>query len=273
MPVAFKRITWWLSAFEPPEIYRKNGALPANKSGIDLPSIQVPALICATWSDQGLHTRGSFEGYKQIASEQKWVYTHGRQKWGVYYNDEALAFQKDFFDHFLKEMDNGFDARQPVRLEVRETLYEYAVRFEDNWPIPSTDYQELYLDAGAASLSFEQADEISTATYDSRTEGIDFSYTFPADIEVTGNMKLKLWVSTNAGDDMDLFVLVKKIDRDGDEVPFFAKMGYMKGPVAMGWLRVSQRELDAEKSTPWQVVLTHENPQPISAQDPYRGIQ
>ncbi|NRB33226.1 MAG: hypothetical protein HRU31_00515 [Rhodobacteraceae bacterium] len=31
-------------------------------SGIDLPSISMPALIAGTWSDQGLHMRGSCEG-------------------------------------------------------------------------------------------------------------------------------------------------------------------------------------------------------------------
>ncbi|MBT8374406.1 MAG: hypothetical protein KJN80_05815 [Deltaproteobacteria bacterium] len=32
----------------------------------------------------------------------------------------------------------------------------------------------------------------------------------------------------------------------------------------MGWLRVSERELDEEKSSKWQPVLTHKNPQKIS---------
>ncbi|MEO1554241.1 MAG: CocE/NonD family hydrolase, partial [Pseudomonadota bacterium] len=44
----------------------------AAPSGISLPDITVPALICASWSDHGMHTRGSFEGYKQISSTQKW---------------------------------------------------------------------------------------------------------------------------------------------------------------------------------------------------------
>ena len=59
-------------------------------SGIDLPAIEVPALICATWSDQGLHSRGSFNAFRRIGSEQKWLFTHGRSKWATYYSDEAL---------------------------------------------------------------------------------------------------------------------------------------------------------------------------------------
>jgi len=41
---------------------------------------EAPALVCASWSDQGLHTRGSFEGFSRIASRRKWLFTHGRKK-------------------------------------------------------------------------------------------------------------------------------------------------------------------------------------------------
>ena len=207
---------------------------PNARTGIDLPRIRVPALIAATWSDQGLHTRGSFEGYKQMASEQKWLYTHGRQKWGVYYSDDALRTQTEFYDHFLKGEDNGFDRRPAVRLEVRESLEEYAVRFEEDWPIPDTDYREFYLHGDSGELS-EMAPASSTErSYDSETGSAVFNYTFQEDTELTGNMKLKLWVSIEQGDDMDLFVSVDKLSAEGDVVNFYAKMGYTKGPVAMG---------------------------------------
>ena len=99
----------------------------------------------------------------------------------------------------------------------------------------------------------------------SREGGLQFSHVFTEDTEVTGHMKLKLWVSTTEGDDMDLFVAVEKLDRTGEEVHFFGKTGYAEGPVALGWLRVSERTLDAVASTPWQPVLSHDNPSPIAA--------
>ncbi len=77
-------------------------------------------------------------------------------------------------------------------------------------------------------------------------------------------MKLRLWVATTEGTDMDLFVGVQKLDVGGDEVHFFAKTGYTGGPVAMGWLRVSERALDEDRSTPWQPVLSHDDPQPLT---------
>ncbi|MEM6931800.1 MAG: CocE/NonD family hydrolase, partial [Myxococcota bacterium] len=222
---------------------------------------EVPALVCATWSDQGLHTRGSFEAFEKSMADQKWLYTHGRTKWEMFYSDEALADQKRFFDHFLKDADNGMEDVARVRLEVRESLEVFEVRDEQEWPIARTEYRQLYLDGPSGALSEEAPAEASTTTYEPLSESATFVYRFDADTELTGNMKLRLWISTAAGDNMDLFVGVNKLDADGEEVYFYAKTGYVHGPVAMGWLRVSERELDEALSTPWQPVLSHDNPQ------------
>ena len=251
-------------AHQRPGLMRWVQSRPATTSGIDLPRINVPALIAATWSDQGLHTRGSFEAFKAISSDQKWLYTHGRSKWDVYYSDEALETQKAFFDHFLKGEENGFDETAPVRVEVRESLREYQVYEAEGWPIPGTDYQSLYLDTRSGELSRSLPSASGRASYDSLTGGLTFDLTFESDTELTGNMKLKLWVSIEEGEDMDLFIGVQKLDIDGREVQFFAKTGYTKGPVAMGWLRASQRILDEARSTPWQPVLLHEEAVPLT---------
>lgn len=234
---------------------------------IHLEEIKVPALVCATWSDAGLHTRGSFEGYKQISSKNKWLFTHGRQKWATYYSEEALNFQKRFFDYFLKGEKNGLDSIPSLRLEVRESLNTYKVRYEDAWPIPDTKYEELYLDANSNSLQGKSTKETGKTEYKPLEENAVFTYKFEQDTELSGNMKLKLWVSTDRGSDMDLFVAIKKLDKNGKEVYFYAKSGYNKAPAAMGWLRVSERELDTEKSTDWQPILTLNNPQKLSSNE------
>jgi len=230
---------------------------------IYLNTIQVPALVCATWSDQGLHSRGSFEGYKKIASKKKWLYTHGRSKWATYYSDDALAFQKRFFDYFLKGVENGMDTIPSVRLEIRESLEKYKVRYENTWPIENTEYKKLYLNGSTGTLETTPIKKTATVEYKPFETNAIFTYTFDQDTELSGNMKLKLWVSASKGSDMDLFVAIKKLNAKGEEVTFYAKTGYTKGPVAMGWLRVSERELDTEKSTEWQPILSHENPQKI----------
>lgn len=244
-----------------PRLFKLVQGLLQEPSGIDLRRIEVPALICATWSDHGLHSRGSFEAFKTISTNQKWLFTHGRPKWSTYYGEEALRSQKDFFDHFLKGIDNGMEERRPVRLEIREGLNKYQVRYEDGWPIPRTEYRKLHLDAETGTLVRNPPADVGVVTYDSLTRSADFHITFDRDTELSGNMKLKLWVSTSDGDDMDLFIGVRKFDASGKEIHFYAKTGYTKGPVAMGWLRVSQRALDLERSRPWQPVLAHDRAQ------------
>ena len=52
--------------------------------------VEVPAFIVASWSDQGLHTRGTLEGFKRIGSRHKWLVVHGRKKWQYYYQPENV---------------------------------------------------------------------------------------------------------------------------------------------------------------------------------------
>ncbi|GAA3509955.1 CocE/NonD family hydrolase [Aquimarina addita] len=236
----------------------------SSRSFIHLNTVEVPALVCATWSDQGLHSRGSFEAYKKISSKNKWMYTHGRSKWAVYYSEDALTYQKNFFDYFLKGIDNGFDSTPAVRLEVRENLEKYQVRYEDSWPIEGTEYRKMYLDGNSNMLQTEPVSNNKTVDYQPFESNVSFTYTFDKDTELSGNMKLKLWVSTSKGSDMDLFVAIKKLNTLGKEVHFYGKLGHNKSPVSLGWLRVSERELDPIKSTPWQPVLTHQNTQKIN---------
>jgi len=55
--------------------------------------------------------------------------------------------------------------------------------------------------------------------------------------------------------DMDIFVAIQKLDAAGQVVPFIFLNLFDNGPVALGWLRASHRELDPEQSTEYQPVL------------------
>ncbi|MBO0774764.1 MAG: CocE/NonD family hydrolase, partial [Actinobacteria bacterium] len=52
--------------------------------------IKVPAFVVASWSDQGLHTRGTLEAFRRLGSERKWLDVHGRKKWAQYYLPESV---------------------------------------------------------------------------------------------------------------------------------------------------------------------------------------
>ena len=223
----------------------------------DLSRVTVPAYVVASWSDQGLHTRGTLEGYRRISSRRKWLDIHGRKKWQYYYRPDNVERLRLFFDRFLKEIPNQVDAWPPVRLEVRDRFYEGEVREEAEWPLARTRHQPLYLDAARGVLSTTPPAEESAARYDALTGQAEFSHRFESDTELVGSMGLKLWVQAEGADDMDLFVGLRKLDRDGNLVPFSFLNALEDGPVALGWLRVSHRELDPARSTPGQPWHTH----------------
>lgn len=245
-----------------------------------LERITVPALICASWSDKGLHSRGNFELWRRMSSKEKWLYTHGGKKWERFYSEEGAAYQKKFFDHYLKGGDNGWGETPAVRLEIRETLDEYQVRFENEFPLARTEYKKLYLDGREGSLKPVTGPK-EKVVYNSTAGGsARFSCTFSEETELTGYMKVKLWVSAEDADDMDLFVTVKKFagpcDADneicraleeviqarpgigritkGNEIQFRGMNGFSGDMAARGQMRVSQRELDEGLSTPWHPV-------------------
>jgi hypothetical protein len=223
-----------------------------------LENIDVPALVCASWADQGLHTRGSFAAFTRIGSPQKWLYTHGRKKWETYYSPEAVATQKRFLDHFLKGRDNGWGETPRVRIEVRKAYYQHDLRTETTWSPAATRFTPLYLDAASSALSLAPIAAEAASTYDAANGRATFSIRFAEAVEITGETKLRLWVGTTESDDLDLFIVLRKFDARGNEVFFCGYNGYEKDAVAKGWLRVSHRALDAAKSRPSRPYHTHE---------------
>jgi hypothetical protein len=233
----------------------------------DLSRITCPAFVVASWSDQGLHTRGTFEGFKRIGSQRKWLDAHGGKKWGYYYSPEGLRRQQEFFDHFLKDLDTGVTGWPRVRYEVRERAYSGARKPAADWPLPGTEHERLFLDAGSGRLMRSQAPAAeATVSYDSERRGRGrgravFDLTFDAATEIVGNASLRVWMSAPEADDLDVFVALQKLDRYGDVVGFPYYAVFEDGPVALGWLRASHRELDRKRSTAWQPVLAHRREQ------------
>ncbi|MUZ76014.1 CocE/NonD family hydrolase [Agrobacterium vitis] len=231
----------------------------------DLEAIEVPVFACGSWSDQGLHTRGTILGWLRAGSKNKWLKVHGRKKWSEFYNPENVERQRAFFDEFLLGKQGRFDDQPKIEIEVRERAMQGVVRTENEWPIARTQLTPLYLEAGDGSLSREAIISAGQVSYDPTSNiGVTFDIRFDEDTELTGTMKLKLWVEAKDADDMDLFVALDKMDEDGESVgfPFFAT--HLDGPVALGWLRVSHRELDPERSTPQAPVLLHQREQLLS---------
>jgi putative CocE/NonD family hydrolase len=227
-----------------------------------LERIEVPALVCGSFSDQQLHSRGSFRAFERVGSPHRWLYTHRGGKWAEYYSQDALAFQSRFFDHFLKGEENGMLEVSPVRLEVREDRDTiHAVRFEEAWPLPQTSWTDLYLRADGHLID-APVSEADAVGFDTRSGRASFLWDVPEDVEITGPMALRLFLELRRAEDVYLFVGVQKL-RAGRVVPFEGSYGYGFDRVTTGWLKASLRKLDSARSTPWRPVHTYDEFQPL----------
>jgi len=235
-----------------------------------LEKVSVPAFVVACWADQGLHERGTLEGFKRIASKQKWLLIHGRKKWAHYYDPQNVELLREFFDHFLKGTSASVLQWPRVRYELRQQYFMGETRTESEWPIARTQYTKLYLDAQHRCLQSTLSTKVASANYDSMAGGplahrAEFELTFTEPTDLVGHMKLKLWAAAESADDMDLFVGLYKFDAHGQFVPFPFYSFFDDGPVALGWLRASHSELDPDRSTEYQPVLAHRRARKLEA--------
>jgi len=237
---------------------------------VDLAAIDLPIFVVASWSDHGLHTRGTLEAYKAISSDRKWLLVHGQKKWRHYYTPENVALQRQFFDCFLKGQADAMATWPKVRIQVRTHGSEGHWRDESEYPLARTDYRPLYLDGAGGSLTEKLPSEVSRCEYDSTSPdaGARFVHVFDQPTELTGHFKLRLWVQSYEADDMDLFIALDKLDASGARVPFTFYALYDDGPLALGWLRASHRALDHDRTVPWQPVHPHDAEEPLPRGEP-----
>lgn len=233
-----------------------------------LERITVPAYVVASYSDQGMHTRGTLEGFKRIASEEKWLEVHRGKKWGYYYSEQGVSRQLAFFDHFLKGVENDVPHWPRVRFAVNSDLHTAIHKESTAWPLPDTELVVRHLDAASGMLLGEPPAP-AHVDYDAEQHGrarrrATFDWQFDELTELVGGARLHLWLSSPDADDMDVFVALQKLDRYGDLVGFNYYGEFEDGPVALGWLRASHRALDPERSTEIQPVLTHQREQKIA---------
>ncbi len=226
----------------------------------DLSRITVPMLVCASFSDNALHSRGSFRAFEQAGSHDKFAYTHRGGKWAVFYGDSARRAQLAFFDRFVR----GIDTPKPprVRLEVRESRDQVVeVRQEDEWPLARTEWTPLFL-ADGGRLMAEPNSRAGQAGFRVRNQAAAFTFSTPTEMELTGPMSVRLWVSVDGADDVDLVAGVEKW-RGGRYVGFEGSYGFGRDRVTTGWQKASLREIDESSSTEGQPVHTFRARQPL----------
>ncbi|WP_326621242.1 CocE/NonD family hydrolase [Streptomyces decoyicus] len=232
----------------------------------DLARITVPVLSAANWAHH-LHTRGGFEGYAGVASEQKWLEVHGLQHWVEFYTDYGVALQKRFFGHFLQGQDTGWDKQPPVFLNVRRADGSFEQRAEEEWPLARTRWTAFHLDLVRGALAPAADPGERSAEFEALGDGLTF-WTEPLaeELELTGPASASLRVASSTTD-ADLFLTLRVQDPDGRDVTFVSAMD-PHGAIGLGWLRASLRKLDAARSEPYRPWHTFDERQPLTPGEP-----
>src|ERR1700704_2529295 len=228
----------------------------------DWDKISVPFLSAANWGGQGLHPRGTFEGFVRAASKEKWLEVHGIEHWTHFYTDYGVGLQKRFFAYHLKGEKNGWDGQARVQLLVRH-IDRFAERHENEWPIARTRWTKFHLDPAAHALVSESPGSAASVSYDAFGDGVTFiSAPLGHEAEITGPLAARLFVSSSTTD-ADLFLVFRVFSPDMREVVFMGAID-PHTPVAQGWLRASHRKLDPKLSTEYRHYHTHAEAQPLN---------
>lgn len=210
-------------------------------------NIEIPAYVVASYTNS-VHTHGTFAGYRRMASKEKWLRVHNTQEWFDYYTPENVEDLRRFFDHYLKGLDNGWEQTPKVRLSVLNPGgHDIVGRAEEEFPLARTVYRKLYLSAADSTLLTALPEQETVNTYQSAADCHQVTYCYRMDkpTEITGYMKLHLWVAAPDNDDMDLSVRVEKLSKDGQPIP--DRTG--NRIAATGQMRVSMRQLDTLRTT------------------------
>ncbi len=225
--------------------------------------IKTPLLSAGNWGGQGLHPRGNFEGYLRAGSEQKWLEVHGDTHFTHFYSNYGVALQKKFFGHFLKGENTGWTQQPKISLNVRQPGEKFVLRAENEWPLARTQWTKYFFHPGDHSLMTDAPQKNEAVSYETTGDGV--TYMTPpmvSDLEITGPVAVKLWLSSDTTD-ADVFVALRVYDPRGKEVVFIGSND-PRTPVGLGWLRASQRKLDAKETKPYRPWHTHDEVQPLT---------
>ncbi|CAH0033225.1 unnamed protein product [Clonostachys rhizophaga] len=229
---------------------------------VDWGMIDVPVLAVTGWSSLGLHLRGTIEAWKQMSSPHKYLIIHAGREWSEFYKNENISKQRSFWDRYLQNAANDVDKWPRVELAVRTSATESLRRLELDFPpkaqlIKYRLSADGTLDLNDGNVSNSPPKYASFIAHKSSSVA-SFDVKIDRRIEITGYSSVKLFIQALSFPDVDLFVALQQIDKDGQTVKFFHSTQKLEADASFGWLRASQRELDTAKSIPERPVHLHQ---------------
>lgn len=230
-----------------------------------LSDIEVPVLLGTEWSMVGLHLNGTFEAWHNIKAPKRMYIGPRWDQWPF------LRFQKEivsFYDHAIKDVDNGYDRLPAVRYWLHG-----AERWESaaDWPVPNSTKWTLRLgvgdnDLGRLSENGHPGDE--NLSWAALPVGLSYPGAFDRhgpyprtlryesdpvqdDVHIAGPAEITLHLTSTA---MDTHIQVRLSDLAPDGSVSVA---------SVGWLLASHRQIDETRSTPSEIVHDHTRPVPV----------
>jgi predicted acyl esterase len=216
---------------------------------------------------------GAIRGWLECATDKKWLRFHGTQEWyDIWGNYKSVDELLSFFDRYLRNINNDWESTPRVRVSYlqfgdQSPIENVAV---PDFPPPDTEYQKLFLAPNnkLSNIQGSSNDTPSSLSYDSTNKDsfASFRHTFPARSAVIGIPKVILHMSCSATDDMDVYVILRKLSASGEEllslnipwanippksigeIPVDKRTEVILYTGAIGVLRASHRAIDSSKS-------------------------
>ena len=214
--------------------------------------LRIPAYLGSCWGIYGLHLAGDARSWDEWQGPKK--FTIGPP---IYLDRPVYQYQYQslrWFDHWLKGADTKLLDEPRVNVFLDGSDGEWVTA--DDWPLPQTQWTPFYLhEKGLLSEHEFWPNESPTTYVDSPYERGSALFRTPALVEATdvcGPMVLTLYASTT-GTEVLWFVQLLEVDPKGTE-----------RLLTRGWLRGSQRRVDAGRSRPWLPYHSHDQREPLT---------
>lgn len=232
----------------------------------DTSKITIPAYVVASYSNT-LHTNGTFRAWRNLGSQDKWLRIHDNQEWPDYYSSESTEKLRQFFDYYLLDKkDNGWNKTPTVQYSVIDFQGGNQTDLTDEaFPPKGVENTKFYFNGKSRILQNTPENEPLAVKYlpNALPCRASFMMTFDKAVRLVGYPKVKLFMSVEGDDDLDVFVWLQKLDKFGNVLSEFvvpnrgaalqdfsqdgASVLRYKG--AWGRLKASMRHLDSNKSS------------------------
>lgn len=202
----------------------------------EVENIDVPMYVLASFCNP-FHVYGSFDTFRRAKTKKKWLRAHSTFEWYEMYEQKSNDDLQRFFDRYCKGFMNGWEADTPrVRLSLLGcgSVPNIVERPEAGFPLQRQQLVPLYLDGSSRKLQDSPAKNESRISHDGHsldatsvsssisgrngsTDAIskDFIFKFEEYTEIAGYAKVRLWMSCNDKDDMDVIVQIRKLSTTG----------------------------------------------------------